>query len=277
MGVYSSINDEYGSIIYEKFIYTLLYYYEYIKSYNRLSASKRCQLKEEYNNFIMSYSNYKKMINYLLVNGWRLNYDDALGSYDMISDDYDEIFIYFYELLQSFIISDQMKLDYKFVVPKDKPSFIEDINKYISYAKGFSEDRLCSFLCENYVYDLDLFDDVYKNVKVIDCGYDDYYVYSGINEEDKVCVPRIRDDLSTLINIHELVHKALLIKKDEIQDKRIVMTEVLPIFYEMLYKKENKFCKCSIHNNELSKILYKSYNNEPFDEQINKLKGLLNK
>ena len=270
---YEEIFDEYSKLIFEKLDITLNYGLEYLFSLNKLSKDTINKYRDVFNNYFRLYNQYKYIINFILLHRGKINYDDAVGALDMLNEKFEEIIPCLYNLLDDYRFAYQLRKDFKFN-PSIKLSDI-DFNDIFNYVKGFNIDNISNFLVLNNVYSSDMFDNIYDNVKVINCDKEDYYVFSGINDDGDVMVPYIKDEESTLINIHELVHKSLLLNKDSIDNNYIVYSEVLPIFYEMLYKKDNKFCKSKIHDNELANKLYKDNKGEPLDIQINKLKKMI--
>ena len=85
-----------------------------------------------------------------------------------------------------------------------------------------------------------------------------------------VIIPKSKDALSCLISIHELVYQALLNKKDEVEDE-ITFGEDLPKFYELLFKARNTYITEECNESNVALELFEDYNEESFEEQINKL------
>lgn len=273
---YKELIDELFKLKEEKFELYFNYLTKYISSYNHLNNNTRNKLQIMFNKYLQSYKVYKNIINYIGYNKKLINYDNAAYILDLLDERYEEIIIYTFNMLQEFDDAWSMKQDYKFN-PKDNNIFLNnnDLKKYKNYIKGFNIDNVANFLINNDMYTPLSFEDTYNNIKIINCSLDDYIIYSGINDNGEVIVPKINDELSTLINIHELTHKALILNQDIINNNTIVNSEILPIFYELLFKKENKFCKQIIHENEIAIKLLNDYHNEPFNEQIHKLKRII--
>ena len=250
---YIELIDEYQKLIEEKYSLLTEYYLRYLKSINRLNIQTRNKLKQVFNKYLNSYKEYKIVLNFIVLNKNKIDYDNAIEVLDILNENYEELIPYLINLLDDYRIASELKIDYKFNV-NNKYRFInkEDTINYLNYLKGFNVDYIKRFLIDKEVYSIDIIDDVY---------------------DIRQCV--VKDELSTLINIYELVNKSLCLKKEEINNNKIINSEVLPIFYEMLYKKENVFCKANIHQNELANQLYKDYQNEPFNVQIKKLEKII--
>ena len=272
----SELHEEYCRLIGEKINLSLTYIREYNNSYTKLSNESRNKLQNEFNKYIKSYNIYKKILNYILFNNNKIKYDNAIYIIDLLNERFEEIIAYIFNLFEDFNVASNMKLDYKFSINNNN-KFLDDNDyyHYINYIKGFNVDNISNFLINNNIYTPITFDEVYNKVKIIDCSKEDYAIYAGINNNEDIMIPIIKDELSALINIHELVHKALLLKKNSINDNQIIDGETIPIFYEMLFQKQNKFCKEKLHQNSLACKLLNIYKNEPFDEQIIKLKRLI--
>jgi len=97
----------------------------------------------------------------------------------------------------------------------------------------------------------------------------------GIFDNGKILVPKVKDELTALISIHELVHNSLILNKDKINNDFIAYGEDIPIFYELLFQSTNDFSKIEIHKTDIALKLLESYQGEPFDIQIKKVKELV--
>ena len=135
-------------------------------------------------------------------------------------------------------------------------------------------DNIKDFIIINGIYEEHELDNILKNIKVLNIDCKDNIDFFGIYENSRIIVPKIKDEQSTLINIHELIHNKLLSKENEIE-KEIVFGEDLPILYELLFQSENKFTNINIHKTDNAYKLYNDFNEEPFDIQIQKLKKLI--
>jgi len=87
---------------------------------------------------------------------------------------------------------------------------------------------------------------------------------NNILKDIKMCVPKITNDITLSINIHEYVHALLLYKNLNKEYKEDKYPELLPVFYELVYLKENNIDD------------YFNYYIEHIKEQNNYLTILLN-
>ncbi len=263
------------------------YYYSYKEIYSVL-ANKYwygMKAKKKFNNTLLNDSfkkeievylenTYREMtvLDFIFKNGYKLNCQDVYNFLDKIDDGFEKKYQYFEYLIDNIETAIDMNLEYKFYIPRKnyKDLSDEDMNNYISYVKGFNNDNVNSFLINEQVLDNSLLDLILKKTKWLDTdSYNNSDIFGVFGENfDKILLPIIKDQSSTLINIHELTHAALL-NQDNRED--IIYGEDLPIFYELLFKENNKFVTQNIHTTEESLELLSTYNNEPFEEQIKKL------
>lgn len=64
-------------------------------------------------------------------------------------------------------------------------------------------------------------------------------VENSILTKVKICVPKIEDDISASINLHEYIHLLTLFNKLNKEYEEMSHEEVLPIFYELVFMNEN--------------------------------------
>jgi len=62
---------------------------------------------------------------------------------------------------------------------------------------------------------------------------------NNIIKDIKLCVPKIKDDITVSINIHEYVHLLLLYRELNKEYKESDYDELLPVMYEFYYLKDN--------------------------------------
>ena len=275
----SDLAFEYKRLFEEKKDLSFFYIHEYLKNVFIFpnSKDKRRMLSSEYRRYLKSFNNYKSFLNFLSSNEEIINYKDAKGSLKLLNDFYKKIIVYMFELVESFQSSTDSRLDYRFYITPNKPDFLNDyyLNEILCYAKGFNLDRISSFLNNENVMDYTTFNKVIDEAKIYDCSEDNYTLYAGVNQDGRLMMPLIKDDKSALINVHEIVHKALLLKKDLIKDDKIVRGEYLPRFYELVYKDSNEFCNANVHEDLISLELFSIYNGEPLEVQVKKLQRIL--
>lgn len=108
-------------------------------------------------------------------------------------------------------------------------------------------DELISFFKRHNLYDEEMFKYLQNNTTMIDyhikeqrdligCFYT--FVNNNILKTIHLNVPYIYDDITMLINIHEIVHGIELYKKLNKKAKINNMCEILPILYEKIYIEE---------------------------------------
>ena len=271
------IIEEIGKLVDEKIHLSIYYYLEYLKSYKNVSSEKRILLKKEFNKYKESYKEYKKVLNFLLFNERKIFFEDGLSTLEIMDQIFTDVIDYIFRLIEMFETSRVLNLDYKFYIPSKQPRYILNYDRidYINYAKGFNEDRVCYFLNDNQVYDMNLYNAVMDEAKLIHCSEDDYNAYARVDHNGQITMPYIKDEISTLVGIKQLIKKKLIIDKDTINDDRIIRGEYLPRLYELLFIDYNSFCKHKIHMDNVTKKLYEDYDNEPYNIQIDKLKRIL--
>ena len=131
-------------------------------------------------------------------------------------------------------------------------------------------------MIETEVYSEEILDSEMKKVKQLDVDAQENIDMFGIYENGGIVLPKVRDELSACITIHALVHNILLLKKEEITDRKIIYGEDLPIFYELLYQRTNSFSKQIIHTTDIAIKLLENYDEEPLSIQIEKVKKYTN-
>lgn len=162
-------------------------------------------------------------------------------------------------------------------------------------------DRIIKFFSNHNLYNKEMFDYFKKNTTYYDYKNEDYRVFNGtfykldsnnILTGIHICVPIVEDDKTMLINIHEFVHAIEMyynlgkkwIERDD--------TEVLPIFFEKIYIRENPSTEllkyeeylnnCILSNKEEYIIAYKiyqrlinDYNYEDFNTLKRKIRSII--
>ena len=146
--------------------------------------------------------------------------------------------------------------------------------------------ELISFFQNHNLYDKEMFDYFAKNTQIIDYKDEEqryfigcFYVFNKKNILRKIHLnlPYIYDEITMLINIHEIIHGIELYKKLNRKTQITEDCEVLPILYEKIYIEEKntqelreyqKKLDNSINENEKQYLLalavrdelYKQYN-----------------
>lgn len=111
-------------------------------------------------------------------------------------------------------------------------------NPYISFV---------NFLIKHNIYDDEAFTYIRNNTTYFDYRDEDkrpsigyYYFTDGLKiTRIELCVPFIRDEITTIINVHEYIHGFSLYKKIGKRFKLENDSEVLPLLYEKIYLSEN--------------------------------------
>jgi hypothetical protein len=217
-----------------------------------------------------------EVLKFIFKNERNLYVSDIYGFLDEIDNNFEARYYFYEELYENLMTAFDMNLDYKFYIPRKRYKELtdEDVKKYISYVKGFNENRVKNFLAEEEVINFEKFNEVISNAKIIKGNVKDNIELYGIYS-NKVVLPKIDEQLSTLINIHEFTHYSLIDNQEKfLIDDWIVNGEDIPIFYELLFKENNSFIDIDIHTTNKALELLKAYNNEPFEEQIKKLKRI---
>ena len=109
------------------------------------------------------------------------------------------------------------------------------------------EEKYINFLKKYDLYREDIFEYMKDRTKCVDYRLDEskrfYGVFTnienGIIKDIRVMVPYIVDDTSISIRIHEYIH---ILKLYDYLNKEYVFTDyedLLPVFYELVYAKEN--------------------------------------
>ncbi len=238
-------------------------------------------LKLEFNNYVKSLGIGLELLSFISRNERDLCYEDIIRYCYNSSENLKDGTNYMKELFESLDTALELERAYKFRTPSSDPKYLQedDIEKNISYIKGISFDGIREFIIDECIYDDRHFRDCFSRAKVLDVNSRENMDLFGVFENNnsiKLVLPKITDEISTFINIHELVHYALLSKKDEIRDENIIYQEDIPIFYELLYKKykEKSFNNIDIHTTDIALRLLEDYNEEPFEIQIEKVKSM---
>lgn len=274
--------------IIEEYKFFIEDYFEILSTYYLLSLQSKMvfkdnnKMREILKNEVMEYINgYKKELKiykFLLKNEKKLYINDIYRVLNDLTCKYEEKRSYTEEVFENFETAIGTELAYKFYLPRNKPKYTtdEDIEKYKIYAMGYNIERVKDFLVEETVYEENILNNEMKKVKEMDVDINSNIDMFGVFENGKILTPKIKDELSTLVSIHELVHNSLILNKDKINNNDIVYGDDLPIFYELLFQSTNDFSKIEIHKTDIALKLLESYEEEPFNIQIEKVKKLVN-
>ena len=109
------------------------------------------------------------------------------------------------------------------------------------------EDKFINYLKKTEIYNEELLNYLKDNTKVIEYSEDanDFIgTFPQVDENNiltgiKMCVPKMTNDITVGMNIHEYVHALMLyrnLNKEYVEDNQ---AELMPTFYELNYYKEN--------------------------------------
>jgi len=248
-----------------------------IKRYINFRDNEEIRLKyyKELKEYFKSIKVDIDVIKFLLKNHYQLREEDIYYTLDALDMHGENKYTFIDNLIDNLDVSCDLQLEDKFYVPRKVFKYV-DSKRFINIAKGFSMDSVKDFLLNESIYDEELLDSTLKKVKHFNLVGGDTKYIAGVFDKG-IVLPRVRDDLTTLIAIHELVHYSILDKKYIIGDNNIVYSEILPRFYENLYASNNCFIKEVIHKDKYTDVLLKDYNNEPMLEQVEKVRRLINR
>ena len=215
----------------------------------------------------------KSVCKYLMLNNHKLMFNDVFRTIDKLDEEGEKKLFYISDLIDLLSTACDLDLNCKFYIPRNKPIYILDVNEYINVAKGFTLDGVKDFLINERVYTDLTFNATKGKIKNLNVIGGDAKYYAGVYKKG-IVLPTVKDDVTALIAVHELVHNALIINRNAIRDNSISNGEVLPILYEYLYADYNRYVSTYIHENEEAAILHHAYNGEPLFVQVEKLKEL---
>jgi len=139
------------------------------------------------------------------------------------------------------------------------------------------QDKFLSFLKKHNLYDEEKYSYLIKKATFIDLNKDEnissigcYYIKNEFNIITKIelYLPKLNDDISVMIAIHEYVHGYLMYSRLNKSYKPKASEEVLPMFYEYLYYLEEK-------NQELEEYRSKTIEYVEKESKIKYLLGFL--
>ena len=262
--------------------------FEYMVLYFKNKASLKDEqmssiLKSEVKDYLRNLRNEIKICNYVLKHSNKINTNDMFYVFELLDEEYEKKYQYINDVFESFSTALSFESKNRFYLPRKKFNELTEIevNLYKEYLKGFNIESLKDFMIdEEKIYTTQLFDDTIKKSKIYDVDVQEFIDIFAIliKENDNgilttmPILPRVRDEKSFLVNIHELTHNALIVRDDINKEDTLIYKEDLSIFYELLYKSRNPFVKTDLHTSEISKRLLDEYKNEPFLEQVDKVK-----
>ncbi len=259
------------------------YYSLFFRNLLTMNDKEMCNtLTSEYKEYLRNLQSEIQIYNFALKKLNKIDTSDMYYVFEKLDADYENRYQYINDVFENFLTALNLEFKDRFYLPRKKFSILDDkkINLYKEYLKGFNLDSLKDYMTEEKIYSSSSFDEAIKKSKIYNVDADDYIdIFAVLIKEDEQgnlltipVLPTITSDKSFLINIHELTHNALLTRNDINRNDKLVYEEDLALFYELLYKSRNPFVKTNIHTSGLSKRLLSEYKNEPFLEQVEKVK-----
>lgn len=232
-------------------------------------------LQTELGNYLQNVKIEMQVLKFVLKNEKKLYLTDIYSLLDIFDKNYEARFEYLQELINNLQTALYMEYSYRFYSPRKNIKYLDekDYEDYINYVKGFNINRVKEFLVSEEIYEESDLEDTLKKIKFLNVSPKDNLDFFGLFENGLV-IPKVNDDFSCIVAIHELVHQALVNNKEELQDDEIVFGEELPRFYEGVFIKQNDYVNLEIKMNNNVLEMLNDYKEENFKEQINKLKKL---
>ncbi len=232
-------------------------------------------LQTELGNYLQNVKIEMQVLKFVLKNEKKLYLTDIYSLLDIFDKNYEARFEYLQELINNLQTALDMEYSYRFYSPRKNIKYLDekDYEDYINYVKGFNINRVKEFLVSEEIYEESDLEDTLKKIKFLNVSPKDNLDFFGLFENGLV-IPKVNDDFSCIVAIHELVHQALVNNKEKLQDDEIVFGEELPRFYEGVFIKQNDYVNLEIKMNNNVLEMLKDYKEENFEEQINKLKKL---
>lgn len=232
-------------------------------------------LQTELGNYLQNVKIEMQVLKFVLKNEKKLYLTDIYSLLDIFDKNYEARFEYLQELINNLQTALDMEYSYRFYSPRKNIKYLDekDYEDYINYVKGFNINRVKEFLVSEEIYEESDLEETLKKIKFLNVSPKDNLDFFGLFENGLV-IPKVNDDFSCIVAIHELVHQALVNNKEELQDDEIVFGEELPRFYEGVFIKQNDYVNLEIKMNNNVLEMLNDYKEENFKEQINKLKKL---
>lgn len=232
-------------------------------------------LQTELENYLQNVKIEMQVLKFVFKNEKKLYLTDIYSLLDIFDKNYEVRFEYLQELINNLQTALDMEYSYRFYSPRKNIKYLDekDYEDYINYVKGFNINRVKEFLVSEEIYEESDLEDTLKKIKLLNVSPKDNLDFFGLFENGLV-IPKVNDDFSCIVAIHELVHQALVNNKEKLQDDEIVFGEELPRFYEGVFIKQNDYVNLEIKMNNNVLEMLKDYKEENFEEQINKLKKL---
>ena len=230
-------------------------------------------IDEEINHYMQNICYEMRALLFMLRNENKLVESDIDLTLDTMDENYEERFEYLEELTNSLDMVLTMRSEKNFMPPSKGLPYMDEkkYNTMLAKIRGYNEDELECFLVEEKIIEPYEYDDIRNRCMILEGNIKNHMSLYG-TYENAIVVPEIKDELSMCINIHEIVNYVLL-RMGGIDDE-ILESEDLATFYELLFQKLNLFSREKLRTTKRALKLLNDYNNEPFEEQIRKIKRI---
>jgi hypothetical protein len=276
--------DQYSSVFEVGSEAVFEYWILYIKNLISLNEKEmNSNLTSEVKEYMQNLKKELKICSYILKHYNKINTSDMYYVFELLDKEYEDKYQYINDVFENFSTALSFESKNRFYLPRKRFDGLneEKVALYKEYLKGFNTESLKDFMTEEEkIYTNQLFDETIKKSKIYDVNAQEFIdIFAVLIKESNngilttmPILPKVKDEMSFLINIHELTHNALLVREDIDRNNDLIFQEDLSIFYELLYKSRNSFVKSNLHTSELSQRLLYEYKNEPFLEQVEKVK-----
>ena len=234
---------------------------------NRTDKDFDTVLKKEYIDYLRNLYSEIDIYNYAFKILKEIYIDDMILVFDKLDEQFSKRSNYIDSVMENHSIAVSIGNLDRLYLPI-KHHFDLDLNKIDIYRNqlcGFNDHSLKNFMIFEGIYSDEL---IKKEIKKLRSDNNKKFGNILGNECLDLYLPEVTDDISMMNNIHNLIINVLLIEyKDNIH-----YGNDLALFYQLLYKSNNPFVKSNLKTSNISQILLKEYKEEPFLEQIEKVK-----
>lgn len=265
-------------------------YFEYYRLKHESSLSLNSQemnntLKKALTFWTQSINTEKYLYNFVLKNINKINISDLYYTFDFLDQKFVERYNYMEEVFENFSIALDVRREDRFYLPKNVEFLFKNkkLEQYKHYLQGYNMETLEYILIEEQLFTSKNFDLLFKNRKDSDGSIQNSVTFTNnLNPEQNETgniistLPEITDEQSFLINMSQLIKYTMMNHPEIASIPAIVNGNDIPIFYQLLFQKTNPFSSIDIVPTEIAEKLLKEYKNEPFLEQIEKVKKYIN-
>lgn len=243
--------------------------YEEATHYFKLSTKEsKAKLKTEIERYLDLVRIEKKILRYIKKDFDYIKLNDIERFLDIIDTNYEYRYIKLDNVLASFEENPNYKNGFSFREIDSKQVYTD----YLNYVNGFNKDNIKEFMVGEKIFDEKQYDRVVRDAKILSIDASGNENIFGLSSNNDLVVPKICDEYSSLLWVYCLTRKSLTLRDDV--SSSIIDSDDLPIFYKLLFKEKNGHIKVEIPATKKATFLLHNYYNEPFDEQIKRLKKL---